>query len=346
VTVADPQSDVGDDRSAAIDDEEVLRVEDLSVAFYGESGPVTVVDHVSFRVRKGETLGLVGESGSGKTVTTQAMMGLIQSHAGTVGGEVHLAGEELLALRPEALRIMRGQKVGMIFQEPIRSLDPAFTVGDQIAEVARVHLGCSRREAWARAVDMLEVVEISRAAERARDYPHMLSGGMCQRVMIAIALVCRPQLLIADEPTTALDVTVQAQILDLLRNLQAEMGVAIVFVTHDLGVVAEMCDRVAVMYAGQIVEEQAVEGLFLHPRHPYTEGLLAAIPDVHISDRRMSSIPGTVPRPGAWPTGCRFAQRCSHVEAICTTGDIALVPNGEGAVRCVRQPGLTLEGLS
>jgi oligopeptide/dipeptide ABC transporter ATP-binding protein len=234
----------------------------------------------------------------------------------------------------------------MIFQEPIRSLDPAFTVGDQIAEVARVHLGLSRREAWKRAVEMLEVVEISYAAERARDYPHMLSGGMCQRVMIAIALVCRPELLIADEPTTALDVTVQAQILDLLRNLQAEMGVAIVFVTHDLGVVAEMCDRVTVMYSGQIVEEQTGEGLFLHPEHPYTAGLLAAIPDMHISDQRMRSIPGTVPRPGSWPTGCRFAQRCSHVESICTTGDIALVALKDGTARCVRQPGLTLEGLA
>jgi oligopeptide/dipeptide ABC transporter ATP-binding protein len=324
----------------------VLDVKDLTVRFYGDRSTVTVVEHVSLWVSGGETLGLVGESGSGKTVTTQAMMGLVDPMQGDVTGTVLLDGESLLDLPPKRQRSTRRRHVGMIFQEPMRSLDPAFTVGDQIAEVARAQLGLSRRDAWARAVEMLDRVEIARAARRARDFPHMLSGGMCQRVMIAMAIVCHPILLVADEPTTALDVTVQAQILDLMRSLQESTGIAIVFVTHDLGVVAEMCDRIAVMYAGQIVEERRSEQLFRDPRHPYTEGLLGAIPDTHIRDKRMRAIRGTVPSPGAWPAGCRFRGRCPYGLDVCAEADPMLHEVVAGCSRCIREAEITLKGVS
>ncbi len=325
---------------------DVLQVTDLSVSFYVERGLVTVVEGLSVRVAPGETLGIVGESGSGKTVSTHAMMGLIPARIGRVEGSAVLDGRDLLSLRPSELRAVRGREVGMIFQEPMRSLDPAFTVGDQIAEVARAHLGLSRRAAWDRALEMLDMVEIPRARERARDYPHQMSGGMCQRVMIAMALVCQPKLLVADEPTTALDVTVQAQILDLLRTLRDETGVAILFVTHDLGVVAEMCDRVAVMYAGQVVEERDVSELFFSPCHPYTEGLLGAIADTNIRERRMRAIAGVVPMAGAWLDGCRFRDRCSYAVDECAAPHPPLREvEGGGHSRCVRFEQLTLVGV-
>jgi peptide/nickel transport system ATP-binding protein len=238
----------------------------------------------------------------------------------------------------------------MIFQEARRSLDPAFTVGDQIAETARAHLGLSRRDAWRKAVEMLDRVGIGSADRRAREYPHQFSGGMAQRVMLAIALCCSPKVLIADEPTTALDVTVQAQVLDLIRDLQADMGLAVLFISHDLGVVAEMCDRVAVMYAGHIVEQAPALDLFLHPRHPYTAALLESIPNAAVGEGRMAAIPGMVPPAHAWPDGCRFHPRCAHATERCSAEAPALAAaggtNGDGReARCLRADELALEGV-
>jgi peptide/nickel transport system ATP-binding protein len=326
----------------------LLEVENLSVDFFTQQGTVRVVEGASFTLAKGETFGLVGESGSGKTVTSLAVLGMIGPPVGPVPqGSVRLDGKELLRMAPRDLREIRGREISMIFQEPRRSLDPAFTVGDQIAETVRVHLGMSRRDAWRRAVEMLELVRIPSASRRAHEYPHQFSGGMAQRVMLAIALSCSPKVLVADEPTTALDVTVQAQVLELIRDLQKELGLAVLFISHDLGVIAEMCNRVAVMYAGQIVEQATALDLFLHPRHPYTAALLASIPNAQLSRGRLVAIPGVVPPSHAWPEGCRFHPRCSYAIDRCRTDAPQLAPIGSEGVlaRCLLADSLVLQGV-
>lgn len=326
----------------------VLDVVGLNVAFRTSEGTVPVVSDVSFELHEGLTLGLVGESGSGKTVTSLALLGLIRPPVGDVSGSVRIGGRDILALSDAELRAVRGREIAMIFQEARRSLDPSFTVGSQIASVARRHLGLSRRQAWKRAVEMLDLVQIPGAANRARDYPHQFSGGMCQRVMLAMALSSEPRVLIADEPTTALDVTVQAQVLELLRELQRDLGLSILFITHDLGVVAELCDRVSVMYAGQVVETGPVSGLFRAPRHPYMAGLLGALPQAATADRRLGGIPGAVPRPSDFPAGCRFGPRCSSAADGCTeqTQTLLPAPTDDHLVRCTRSSQLSLRGIS
>ncbi len=344
MTAAEPRDNGA--ASAAPEDGALLEVEALAVEMFTERGPVRVVDEVGFHLDTGETFGLVGESGSGKTVTSLALLGMIGPPSGrVVEGSVRLAGRELRGLPPAELQHVRGREVGMIFQEARRSLDPAFTVGDQITETVRAHLGLSRRDAWRRAVEMLDLVGIPSAERRAREYPHQFSGGMAQRVMLAIALCCSPKVLIADEPTTALDVTVQAQVLDLIRDLQAELGLAVLFISHDLGVIAEMCDRVAVMYAGQIVEQAPAMDLFLQPQHPYTAALLDAIPNVDAATRELVAIPGVVPPAHDWPSGCRFHPRCAHAEARCAGEAPGLIGDGRVA-RCLRVGELALEGVT
>ena len=305
--------------------EPLLRVRDLKTYFVTEhgSGTARAVDGVSFEVYPGETLGLVGESGCGKTVTSLSILRLIPEPPGHIrpGSFIEFEGRNLLTLAPRELRAIRGNRIAMIFQEPMTSLNPVFTVGDQIAEAAIVHQGLSRRRARARAVEMLKLVGIPDPAERVDHYPHQMSGGMRQRVMIAMALVCHPKLLIADEPTTALDVTIQAQILELLERLQRELGMAIMLITHDLGVVAGTADRVLVMYAGEVVERAATGELFARPLHPYAEGLMASVPriDTRVSQvrGRLHSIPGQVPAATAWPAGCRFHPRCPYAWDRC-----------------------------
>jgi oligopeptide/dipeptide ABC transporter ATP-binding protein len=323
----------------------LLEVEHLRVSFRERGGWSTVVDDVSFGVEAGTTTGLVGESGSGKTVTALSVLGLHRGPHVRVEGAVRFAGQDLTALGDDALADVRGARIGMVFQQASRTLDPAFTVGEQIAETVRRHLGASRRDAWDRAVEMLEKVHIPRPAERARQYPHQFSGGMAQRVVIAMALSCSPELVIADEPTTALDVTVQARVLDLLRELQEQTGVALVLITHDLGVIAEMADRVAVMYAGQIVEQAPIEELFSRPRHPYSAGLMGAIPVVG-QGRHLVDIPGVVPAPRSLPAGCRFHPRCPHAEpGRCDAAPPPLEAAGDHEVRCVRAAELRLRGV-
>jgi len=333
----------------------LMRVRDLSVGYRRPHGWVPILDSVSFTVRAGEVVGLVGESGSGKTVSSLAAMGQLPRPLQVSGGAIEFEGRDLLAMDPKQVRKLRGVEVSMIFQDALRCLNPAYTIGDQIAEPLRVHKGMSRAQAHERAVELLELVEIPRARERARAYPHQLSGGMCQRVMIAIALACSPKLLIADEPTTALDVTVQKQILRLLTRIQNEMDLGILFITHDLGVVAEICDRTAVMYAGQIVEEGPTEELFRRPRHPYTHGLISSVPRIGHEDRRFGSIPGSVPKAGHWPTGCHFRTRCPYPQAgRCDDRPITLEVVDAGGpsrpvphrVRCARSDELTLEGVT
>ncbi len=325
----------------------LLSVEDLGIEFRTEQGQARVVEGVNFSLERGGTLGLVGESGSGKTVTALAIMGLIRPPAGEVTGRIiYMQDRNLVDLDATELRDVQGREIAMIFQEPRRSLDPAFTVGQQIGEVARRHLGLSRRAATARAVEMLSVVGIPQAAKRVNEYPHTFSGGMCQRVMLAMALASEPKVLIADEPTTALDVTVQAHVLELLKSLQARMGLGILFITHDLAVVAEMCERVCVMYAGQIVEDAPVREVFHSPRHPYTEGLLGSLPQAQVRSRSLLAIPGTVPSPYLWPPGCRFHPRCAYVRDTCMTGAVHLESANPGhAVRCARAGEITLRGV-
>ena len=291
----------------------LLAVENLRTSFYTEAGVARAVDGVSFQVAPGETVGLVGESGCGKSVTALSILRLIMP-PGRIEQESRMLfeGRDLMRLSEEEMRKIRGNRIAMIFQEPMTALNPVFTVGDQIAEVARIHQRASKRDAWKRAVEMLELVGIPAPAERAKEYPHQLSGGMRQRVVIAMALVMNPALVIADEPTTALDVTIQAQILELLKDLQQKFGTSILLITHDMGVVAETASRVIVMYGGEIVEEAPVDRIFARPHHPYTEGLLGAMPRVGQERERLQTIPGTVPAPTHWPTGCRFHDRCPY----------------------------------
>ena len=321
--------------------DEVLRVEGLEVTV-GDGLPI--ITDLSFGISKGETLGLVGESGSGKTMTGLAILGLMSAGLRTARGSILLNGRDLRRLPRRQMEAVRGNEVAMVFQDPTTSLNPAFTVGSQIAEVLMTKKGLSKKEAWERVVELVHRVGIPRPQERARAYPHELSGGMAQRIAIARALSCNPSLLIADEPTTALDVTVQQEILDLFRDLQDEFGMAILFVTHDLAVAADICDRISVMYAGEMVEMAAVGQLFSSPRHPYTQGLLRAMP--HASDRNppLPTIRGSVPRPGSWPAGCRFSNRCDFRIPACDQR-IPLT-GGDRLVRCVRAGELELERAS
>ena len=288
--------------------------------FASERGEVRAVDGVDLSLERGRTLGIVGESGCGKSVTALSIMGLVPQPPGRIaGGEVLFEGEDLLKAPARRMRDLRGDKLSMIFQEPMTSLNPAFPVGDQVAEALMRHRNMSPKEAADQTVEMLGKVRIPSPERRARDYPHQLSGGMRQRVMIAMALACDPRLLIADEPTTALDVTIQAQILELMRLLREELGTAIVLITHDLGVIAELADDVIVMYAGKVVERCAAERLFAEPQHPYTIGLLGSIPRLHLEQARLSAIEGVVPDPVAFPPGCRFHPRCPFAVDKCRT---------------------------
>jgi peptide/nickel transport system ATP-binding protein len=318
-------------------DAPLLSVRGLSLAFHTEEGRTTALRGVSFEVAPGKVLGIVGESGSGKSVTSLSIMRLLPIPPAVIeAGEITFGGRDLLSLREREMRAIRGREIAMIFQEPMSSLNPVHRVGDQIAEAIRAHESLSRREARDRAVALLRKVGIPDPEERARAHPHELSGGMRQRVMIAIALACGPRLLIADEPTTALDVTIQAQILDLLRSLREEFGMSIVLITHDLGVVAELADEIAVMYAGRIVEHAPVRELFERPRHPYTRGLLESLPSYQDNLRRdrLPTIPGVVPDLRELPPGCAFAPRCPLAEAICTTHDPEETVRGAARFRC------------
>ena len=318
----------------------LLEVKGLRTHFASERGEVRAVDGVDLRLERGRTLGIVGESGCGKSVTALSIMGLIPQPPGRIaGGEVLLDGEDLLKQSPARLRDLRGAKLAMIFQEPMTSLNPAFRVGDQIAEALVRHKKISLKEAQLASVEMLRRVRIPSPEQRARDYPHQLSGGMRQRVMIAMALACNPQLLIADEPTTALDVTIQAQILELMRTLRAELGTSIILITHDLGVVAELADEVMVMYAGQVVERCEARRLFAEPQHPYTIGLLGSIPRLHLEQERLSAIDGFVPDAVAMPQGCRFHPRCPFSVQKCRNEEPPLIEVTRGHLAaCWRAP--------
>ncbi len=305
----------------------LLEIRNLRTEFLFEDGPVAAVDDVSFAIEPGTILGVVGESGCGKSVTALSIMRLVQEPPGRIAsGHALFHGTDLLSLSERQMQRIRGSKISMIFQDPMTALNPVFTAGDQVAEVIRLHQRASRREARQRSIELFRQVGIPAPEERVDAYPHQMSGGMRQRVMIAIALACNPELLIADEPTTALDVTVQAGILELIRRLQAERKMAVMLITHDLGVVAETCDRVLVMYAGRIVEKAQVDTLFAAPAHPYTEGLLKSIPSIEAaaeegSARRLDAIPGTVPSLRALPSGCRFRERCPRAIEICASVD-------------------------
>jgi len=305
----------------------LLDIRGLKTYFDTDDGVVHAVDGVDLAIRRGETLGVVGESGCGKTVTALTVLKLIAMPPGRIaGGEILWQGRDLVSLGQREMRRIRGKEIGIVFQEPMTSLNPVYTVGAQIAEAVSEHEGVSRQAAFARAVEMLRLVHIPDAERRARDYPHQFSGGMRQRVMIAMALSCNPQLLIADEPTTALDVTIQAQILDLLAEIKDRLGMAIMLITHAMGVVAEVAQRVIVMYAGKVVEEASVEELFARPHHPYTQGLIRSIPrlDRAGEKRRLAAIPGVVPSLVAPPPGCRFAPRCGYASPACTASVPAL----------------------
>jgi oligopeptide/dipeptide ABC transporter ATP-binding protein len=306
--------------------EKLLSVENLRTYFTTEAGEAKAVDGVSFSIDRGETLGLVGESGCGKSVTSLSVMRLIPDPPGKiVSGDIRFRGRSLLTLSDSDMREVRGNDIAMIFQEPMTSLNPVFTCGFQIDEAVILHQGLGPTAAREKTVEMLQLVGIPDPSQRANEYPHQLSGGMRQRVMIAMALCCNPDVLIADEPTTALDVTIQAQILELLERLQAELGMAVLMITHDLGVIAEVADRVAVMYAGKIVESAVVERIFEQPRHPYTIGLLESIPKLNEQKEKLSVIPGTVPDATRFPSGCRFAPRCSRAEAVCREAEPPLL---------------------
>jgi peptide/nickel transport system ATP-binding protein len=299
---------------------DLLQVKNLQTSFFTPEGEVRAIDGVSFEIGEGKTLGLVGESGCGKSVTSLSIMRLIPSPPGKiVGGEIFYRGRDLLRLNNEEMRKIRGNEISMIFQEPMTSLNPVFTVGNQIGEAIRLHQGLGKRETRQKTIDMLRLVKIADPESRVDSYPHQLSGGMRQRVMIAMALSCNPSLLIADEPTTALDVTIQAQILELMKELQQKIGgMALLLITHDLGVVSEQADNVAIMYAGKIVERSSTRAIFNRPFHPYTVGLLNSLPGIGgLKKKRLDAIPGMVPSPLHLPSGCRFRDRCPRAQEIC-----------------------------
>ena len=318
----------------------LIEIRDLRIRFHGDDGRIThAVDSVDLSVANGATLGLVGESGCGKSVTSLAIMGLLPKQTTEISGAIRFDGFDLLKTSDQTLRDLRGNRLAMIFQEPMTSLNPSFTIGDQIIETILRHRGGSRKSARERAIELLRRVHIPSPERRIDEYPHKLSGGMRQRVMIAMALACDPRLLIADEPTTALDVTLQAQILELMRELKAASGAAIILITHDLGVVAEVCDEVAVMYAGEIVERAPVDELFSTPQHPYTVGLLGSIPRLDHRAELLATIEGMVPNMAQPPAGCRFAARCPFVLDVCTKAPPPLVEVSPGHVsRCIRAP--------
>ncbi len=323
----------------------LVSIQDLTVQFRTDRGWITAIEDVSFDIAEGDCLGMVGESGSGKSVTALAMLRLHAKGSSRIAsGRIVHAGQDLLQADEAELRRIRGRDIAMVFQDPMSSLNPVLTVCDQISETLRLHQGLSRPQARQRAIELLDLVRIPDARRRVDDYPHRLSGGMRQRVMIAIAIACRPRLLIADEPTTALDVTIQAQVLELLRELRAELGMAVLLISHDLGVIAEFARRVIVMYAGRVVEEAPVGPLFRAPRHPYTEGLMAAMPalDAGPDDEpsRLQAIPGRIPDPSEPIAGCRFGPRCAHAQASCHAAAPALVTIADGhRLRCTPRSG-------
>jgi oligopeptide/dipeptide ABC transporter ATP-binding protein len=314
----------------------LLAVENLKTHFHMKEGLVPAVDDVSFVVHRSESVGLVGESGCGKSVTSLSILRLIPEPPGRIAsGKVLLEGEDLLAKSTQEMRQIRGNKISMVFQEPMSSLNPVLTVGRQISEVFELHQGLDPKRARDKVVESLRMVGIPSPERRCREYPHQLSGGMRQRVMIAMALACRPKLLIADEPTTALDVTIQAQILDILKELKAELGMSILMITHDLGIIAEISERIIIMYAGKIVEEAPARRLFDSPQHPYTQGLLASIPSRNEHRGLLATIPGSVPRPTQFPKGCRFHPRCLHARSACKVREPPLLEMEVGSrVRC------------
>lgn len=316
--------------------EKILEVKNLETSFTTDGGVIKAVDQVSFDVFKGKTLGIVGESGCGKSVTSLSIMRLIPNPPGRItGGEILYKGKNLLSLPIHEMRKIRGNEISMIFQEPMTSLNPVFTIGNQICEAIELHQDLSKKEIRNKAIEMLKLVGIPSPEKRIDEYPHQLSGGMRQRVMIGMALSCNPQVLIADEPTTALDVTIQAQILDLLRDLQDRVGMGIILITHDLGVVAEVAQDVVVMYAGRVVEQGTVRDIFKNPKHPYTRGLLSSIPS--IGKKRLEAIPGIVPSLLELPQGCRFQERCSFVTEACKGVEPSLREVNPGhSIRCVR----------
>ncbi len=321
-------------RDAELVDAALLRVEHLTTGFDATAGFVPVVIDVSFHLHKGETLCLVGESGSGKSLTALSIMGLIQPPGRIQHGQILFKGRDLLRLSERELQRVRGAEIALVFQEPMTALNPVFTVGSQIEETLLVHGRATRRTARRKAIELLEAVRVPEPARRVRDYPHQLSGGLRQRALIAMSLACDPEVLIADEPTTALDVTIQAQILELLRDLQRRLGLALLLITHDLGIVAGMADRVAVMYAGRIVEESPVAPLFSDPKHPYTRGLMGSIPG-GAPGTRLVAIPGTVPAPGTLPPGCCFTTRCPSRFEPCPTAHPGITDFGHGrTVKC------------
>jgi oligopeptide/dipeptide ABC transporter ATP-binding protein len=335
--------------------EALLEVKNLRTTFFTADGSVDAVDNVSFNVRRGEAVALVGESGCGKSVTAMSIMRLVAVPGKITGGEIRFKGRDLTKMSEREMRDVRGNDIAMVFQEPMTSLNPVFKIGAQVAEAIRIHRKVGKKEAWKQAGEMLELVSIPDPHKRLHDYPHQLSGGMRQRVMIAIALSCDPELLIADEPTTALDVTIQAQIMELLAGLQKKLGLAVLLITHDLGVVAEFCERVVVMYTGRVVEEATVRDLFANPAHPYTRGLLRSLPSIEkaVADDaaprtdaeahspynpppgRLATIPGMVPSISNLPQGCKFNPRCPDVMDICLGNEPALMPVGAGqSARC------------
>ncbi|WP_425330984.1 ABC transporter ATP-binding protein [Allopusillimonas ginsengisoli] len=322
-------------RPPLVNGEPLLEVLNLHTSFDTLTGPARAVDGVSYTVRSGQTLGVVGESGCGKSVTAMSILRLLATPPARIRGEVRLRGTELLSLSEKEMRRIRGNRISMIFQEPMTSLNPVLSIGRQIAETVQVHQGAGHAEAIGRAIEMLRLVQIPEPERRVNEYPHQLSGGMRQRVMIALALACNPEVLIADEPTTALDVTIQAQILDLIRRLRQELGMGVVMITHDLGVVAENCDRVAVMYAGRKVEEASVFDLFDRPLHPYTRALMKSMPSMSVNSRRLTEIPGMVPSPQEPRHGCSFAARCAYADDLCRSAIPQLtMPGDDHAVAC------------
>ncbi len=318
----------------------LLNIKDLSIHYLTEDGDVRAVNNIDLELDAGETLGLVGETGAGKTTTALGIMRLVPNPPGEItSGKIEFEGRDLMEIPEEEMRMIRGNKISMIFQDPMTSLNPVMTVGEQIAEVIEIHQNIGSKEAMLKSGEMLEMVGIP--AARANDYPHQFSGGMKQRVVIAISLACNPQLLIADEPTTALDVTIQAQVLDLMRNLKKEFNTAMMLITHDLGVVAEVCDKVAIMYAGEIVEYAPIQQLFESPAHPYTHGLFGSIPNLDDDVNRLTPITGLMPDPTDLPTGCSFHPRCPHAKPICAQqSPKSSVVDGEHRVRCLMYEGL------
>ena len=314
----------------------ILSVQDLKLWINNDFGSVQILNGISFDIFRGQTLGIVGESGCGKSLTSFSVMRLLETPPVRYAGKILFQGQDVLKLSDKQMQKIRGRKMSMIFQEPMTSLNPLFTLGNQLAEPFMQHQGLTKKEARQKSIEMLKMVRMAEPEQRIDEYPHQLSGGMRQRVMIAMALACRPELLIADEPTTALDVTIQAQVLDLMRDLQRELGTAIAFITHDLGVIKEMCDRVVVLYCGEVMETAAVEELFRNPRHPYTQGLMDTLPK-YGQKGRLATIPGVVPPSGQFPTGCVFAPRCQYATDECAARKPEAYDTEDGhTVRCFR----------